>query len=346
MQRIKHCAAAAAVLLIMTGLIVYGRETSEAAVTAIKRCVYVIVPSLFAFMAFSNLMISTGAAGYISRLTDMPFRILLGIPKGTSALFLISNIAGYPVGASMLSETVSTGRLDKRSAEVMSIYCYAAGPAFIINTVGLGIFGRTSAGTAILFSVISTNLVLAAAVNRIYKPGSASIPAAKPDAAASLTGAVAKAGEAMIKMCGIIILFSAVTAMFQAFAGDKLPSGSARVFLLSALEITNLTSLKDISGAALPITAVTVGFGGVSVIAQLMSAAGRNYSLNLFLKWLPVRAGLNFGFAKLYCSLMPEVSIPAFAQTSQIIVEIDNFIPSICLIMMIFLIVFKKTLDF
>lgn len=352
MQIIKKAAAAIIAAAAMTGLIVYSGEVSQAVEESIERCIKIIVPSLFAFMAVSRLLISSGAAEQLSRPLDLTLGKLLKMPRGGTAVFVLSNIAGYPVGASMLTQLRQQGRIGRRSAEAMSIYCYAAGPAYLINAAGLGIYGSRTAGLSLFLSVFTANIILAAAINRIYKPELTPAPANGSGLGGQLVSSVTSAGEAMFDMCLMIVFFSALLAAAEASGAftaiDRAfgLSRSSSVLLRSVFEITASSQLSPSSIGALPALAAACSFGGLCVIFQLRSVIGNSYSLKLFFIWLPIRAALVFLLCKMYDWILLDNYLPTFTQSEQLIVELDNFLPSLCLIMMIFILVFQKRLDF
>ena len=339
-------------LVLMAGAVLFPAEVSAACADSIMRCVKVIIPSLFMFMAVSKLLIATGASDMLSKPLDKLFSKVLGIPYGGASVFIISNAAGYPVGAGMLSELVSNGRMSRASAEAMSVYCYAAGPAFILNIIGSGVFSDSRVGIVIFLSIIFTNLLLAAIIGRISKPGITSSHPPKINFAEALTDSVASAGDSLLKMCFMIVFFSAITAVADCFGLFSLVentfgmSGNAMILFRSAFEITNLCSLSSNAAGLIPFVTVICGFGGICVVLQTAAVIHSGYSIKKFLLYLPVRAIMNYAFAKLFCRLMLEDSIPVFVKSEKIIVELDNLLPSICLIMMIFILVLQKRLDF
>ena len=352
MKKIKGAAAVFIVLIFMTGLIAYSESIADAVSDSIKRCIQVIVPSLFAFMALSGFAIRTGIIDQISKPLDMTIGKLLGMPKGTAALFLVSNTAGYPVGCSMLADGVNSGKLSRRTAEIMSVYCYAGGPAFLVNAIGCGIFRAKACGLSVFFSVLTANLLIAAIVNRIYKPEISAAPVCKKVSSDDLLISVTDAGEKVINMCLIIIWFSAMLSVAEntglpgLIADSVKLSRSDGIMLRSLLEITNAASLDHNAVGELPTLAAVCSFGGLCVILQVKAIIRKCFGMKLFWTWMPVRMVTVYWLNKLYNWIFMDNSIPAFVSNDNIIVELDNFLPSICLIMMIFILVFQKRLDF
>ena len=352
MKKIREVLLASLLLLSMTGLIVYSKYVSEAVLRSVKRCVGVIVPSLFAFMALSGFMIRSGVITYISKPFDLTVGKLLKLPAGTSGLLLISNIAGYPVGASMLADAVRKGKIDRRCAEIMSVFCYAGGPAYLINAVGTGIFGSKKAGLSVFLSILTANLLLAAVMCRIYKPTAEIRTDGRKVSSEDLICSVTDAGEKIFDMCFMIIWFSAILAAAE---GTGLPARigntlgltpSEGIMIRSMFEITSSSALDKNAYGLLPWLAVLCSFGGVCVILQLKTVIKGSFGSKLFWKWMPIRGVLVYSLNRIYNWIFLDDNMPAFARDKEIIVELDNLLPSLCLIMMIFILVLQKRLDF
>ena len=78
---------------------------------------------------------------------------LFGLPESYFALFLLSQFAGYPVGASMLCTLTKQGVLSKEDASRLLCVCYGGGPAFL-----LGLLGTVSCRRTCFLLIFSANL--------------------------------------------------------------------------------------------------------------------------------------------------------------------------------------------
>ena len=342
-QLLALSAAAAAVLLT-----VFSEDAAKASLQATERCINMIVPSLFAFMAISELICRCSLHEVISKPFDRLAGFLFGMPKGLFSVFLISNTAGYPVGINMLKEMVRSRRLSKPSAEAAAVYCYAGGPAYAVGVIGAGVYGCKRVGVIIFLSVLLTNLIFATIINKVTDISAAETDHDVSFDAYSLSESVTSAGSSVLKMCAVIIFFSALSsalridALIELLREKAVLTHSWSVLIRSIIEISNITGLHSSAYGAVPFAAAAVGFGGICVQLQLLAVLDGAFSLKLFYKLLPLRLLLNYGICRLMCRFFLADNLPAMASGDEIIVEIDNFVPSICLIMMIFILVFKK----
>ncbi len=331
--------AAYAVLLIADP-----SAAAEGVKTSLLRCINVIVPSLFAFMAVSALIVKSGAYIYISKLFS-PLSRIIGLPKELFFVFFTANTAGYPLGASMIKTLVDNGRLDKKSAARLLCCCFNGGPAFFCSAVGLTVFSSQRAGMLIYCSILISNIILAALLNRLFPiKYSASEQKAHFDAQ-MLDESVSAAGESMLKICAMIMLFGTFIPYADRITAMLGIKGNAACLISSVIEISNLSRLEGYPFRLLPAVSAAGSFGGICILMQLVSIIRSGFSMKPFMAARVVSALLS----ALVCSVLyrhfgnfyVSASTPA-----KVIVNFNNFLPSICLIMMIFLSVLKKRVAF
>ena len=80
-------------------------------------------------------------------------------------IFLLSCLAGYPMGAKIICSYFEQGKITRQQAQKMLSFCSISGPMFMIGTVGVGIFKSFKMGVVILAS----NVIAALINGLIYK---------------------------------------------------------------------------------------------------------------------------------------------------------------------------------
>lgn len=128
-----------------------------------------VLPALFPFMVITLLMIKTGGAELAAR----PFGRAcgrIGLPREAAAIAVMSAFSGYPAGSRIVCEYCESGRISRTDARRLAPLCSAAGPAFLLGSVGQNMFGDRGAGAAImcahLASVAATGVALCLATRR------------------------------------------------------------------------------------------------------------------------------------------------------------------------------------
>ncbi|WP_242940750.1 nucleoside recognition protein [Ruminococcus albus] len=272
------------------------------------------------------------------------------MPESIFVVFLISTFAGYPVGIKTLSEMLDRGEIDTSTAEKAACFCYCGGPAFYSGAIGLTVFGSAKVGTLIFLSVLLSNLVIAFITCRFSELAvKKTIHIHKKDS--FLVGGITSAGKSMGVICMTVIFFSAVMAVLKAsgifgiirhFFGFSYNESA----LLSAFfEITSLSELQGSPYRILPIICAACSFGGICIIMQLFALKSDKLSLFRFIKLRPFAALLSALFCKILQPHLINEAVTAVS-CSYNFVKVNNLSASLCLILMIFLLNYKKGLVF
>lgn len=286
MKRIRKFALTIIFTAGVIALLVLAKPVAESVRGGIDICLKVLVPSLFAFMVLADFSVKTGMLDLLLK----PFGWLCGklfkIDRSLGPVVLMSLLGGYPVGAKLLTDLVQEGRLSRPDAERMLCFCVNSGPAFVIGSVAVPLFGDTRIG----FLIFASHLLAFFTVGILSGIGKErfSLPLQRetPPYSAALVGSVSSATRAMVNICSFVLVFSALIGLLRltgvlGLAGDALsrllPRPVAEALLIGVLEVTNGTNAcAGISGPAalLAATALTA-FGGLCVQMQVTAIVSR-----------------------------------------------------------------------
>ncbi len=279
----------AAALLICAGgmlLVFSAGEAAAGAAQAVSICLGVIIPSLFAFTVISKLFISTG----VYRLTAKPFspisRYIFRLPEEYFPVLIISQLAGYPIGAALINELLRNKRISPKESGELLCFCIAPGPAFIYAVTATAIPECPDAWKAVFIAVCGTNLLgalVTAPLRHIPPKKSAEIDLTFT--AEIFTRSVKNGSETMLMICAMIVFTGAFlgviseTDFFAEIAGflsriSGISTPSLIPVIRSFFEISNLSLIKGDPLTLLPITAAMLSFGGICVHLQICSACG------------------------------------------------------------------------
>lgn len=253
---------------------------AAAAVTAdrLRLCLETLIPSLFGCMAAANLLTGTGAAAWLGARLSWLAR-LLHLPPELLTVFLVSQIAGYPVGTVLLRQMVRAGRLDAKSAARYACVCFGGGPAFAVGFAGGRMFGRTAIGWMMLGGCILANIMLLLLLPKPEVPESGS-PQVHFSAEA-LPDAVSAAMRSLAAICGMVLLFGllmllcdllGITGLLVRLGGVcGLSEQRVRALMLA---VSDVTQLQGLLRCGLPcrllisLTGALLSFGGICVHLQ------------------------------------------------------------------------------
>ena len=258
----------------MLALAVCSKRTIPAAKEALWLCAQNIIPSLFPFFVLSNMLIKTGFSTIAGRFLSPFMRTVFNVRGEGGVAFFIGIISGYPTGAKIVYDLYKKGELEKSEAERLLPYCNNSGPLFIIGAVGAGMLGSVDAGI-FLYVIHIISAILTGFILRFYKKTELKerILCTKEDKRLSAFKAfpqsIKDSINSILAVCGFVVFFAAVMAPFSAiFQESYLGSISKGI-----LEVT--VGIKEIAKSCeflktIPIISGLLGFGGVSVMVQVM----------------------------------------------------------------------------
>ncbi len=271
-------------------LVICGADISAGVRCGLSVCGEVVIPSLFPFMVLANMILATGASDVLGKPLSFITCPIFRLPKVTAAPIFLSYISGYPVGASIAARLHKQNRISRDDAERMLTFTVNSSPAMAIFAVGLGMLGSirygvilycTHAASSFITGIIFTRLILKnrkdtahcsfsrkagkklnnttnsnrTKTNKLYK--NTCLPQ-KVNFADVFVNATADAASAMINICGCVILFAGITSALSNCA-----------WLAAILEVT--VGCRYASEFGLPLVAAVLGFGGLSVIFQILT---------------------------------------------------------------------------
>lgn len=259
---------------LCTALIVFSGNTAQGIRQAFLLCTDVLIPSVFPFMVLTCIAGAASGAKHNGKVGRVFGRVFC-CPPGTAGIWLFSMLGGYPVGASMSAQMLEKGEISPSQARNLTLICFNAGPAFVINALGMGMLGSKKAG-AVVFAAVCTASVLAGIIaGRFYKSdlheGKNVRKAEQSGIAQAVVQGVYTAGRNMLGICAWVLSFSAVISLVL-----MLPvKGKMQDVAVMLLEVTQGCA-RGAAGLSLPAVAAFVSFGGVCVLCQVMSIAQKS----------------------------------------------------------------------
>ena len=309
-----------AALCALFVLIFASAPAIDAAAWGLRLCGELLVPTLFPFFVVSGLLRRTGFPALAGQRLGPLARRLFGVSgQGLTAL-LLGLTGGCPLGAAYLAEMEEQGLISPREAERLLGFCNNSGPAFLIGTIGTGIFGSASAGlllyAAHALAALTAGLLLRGKACAAAKP--APVLHAEPFSRA-LAEAVREAVPAVLNVCGFAVVFNVFTGVLEAkgllgaaaellrhFTG--LDPAVVRPLLIGFWELGGGVGAMrglPLTPGTLALAGALVGWGGVSVLFQTQAVlADREIKSSLHLAGRLLSAALGALFSFLLGALL------------------------------------------
>ena len=270
-------------------------------------CGEVLLPSLFPMSVLCALWTGSGNAAYCAAAFGGCMRKLFRLPGQAAIPLAVGLIGGYPLGSHALAGTFHRGDLDREDAAALSAFCNNPGPAFLIGAVGISLFQSAAVG-AWIWAISAASSLLTGIL--LAKPGSRNVEVPRKSEfertsfLSSFPGALQAGVNAMLRVCGTVVLFFGLQAAFQALlAGARLPEW-IRVLITGTAELT--TGVLSTAALEAPVRfLLCTGFaswGGFCVHAQAAEALTREgLPLRPYLRGKLMQTGLSLAFAAALC---------------------------------------------
>lgn len=305
----------------------YPTDVKSAVGEGINRCISVIIPSLYAMITASAILIKSGILSVIGRYISPITRRIFGMDGETGAVFLFSLVSGYPVGAKMIYSMYTEGRLSKKKAELMAGLCFGSGTAFIFGCAA----SSAEIGRAILISNLTAEFILAVVLSVCLRKSESTREKTRKIgiSADMLTDCVCSSGKSLGDMCCCVVIFSVLAKILEKsgiFSYISVYSGVVRAIL-------DVTAISEIS-VDVPTAAALISFGGLCVFFQI-SAIFRGKLSMLPLAAIRISAALlSWGICRLLLVFfMSGDAEMVFAPASRFHSE-SSPVPSVMLILM------------
>lgn len=265
-----------------------------------------MVPALLPFFIATEILSYTNIVSNIGKLFNRYMRPIFNVPGFGAYAFIMGIISGYPVGAKIVTKFRNDGLCTKAEAERLLAFTNNSGPLFIIGTVGISMFGNTEIGL-LLFMTHFISCILVGFIFRFWKyHDGEKINLFKETTASSHNVCFSNLGEILatsimnsvhtiIMIGGFVILFSVIISILNNchffelitlllapfFDTLRIPIDFIKPIFSGVIELTNgLSIVSNIAtkhiGTNIVISAFLLGFGGFSVLLQVLSITSKS----------------------------------------------------------------------
>lgn len=307
MKRKSAAAAAGGILTVI--LFAFGKEFSLGALSGLKICAEILIPSLFPFMVAAALTSAGELPPFIKSILTPVTRFLFRLPADGAFAITLGLLGGYPTGAKTAVSLYRSGKISREQAQRLMLYCVNAGAGFCVNAVGSGMLNSRKSGYILLVSLCISALILGFFTRGKNEKSISAQQILPLPFSKALVGSVSSSATGMLLICAFVTLFSGVIAAFSSI-------GISEKFLLPFCCILEVTSgCAEAAGkVSLPVIAAVCAFGGICVHMQIFALAedllppvGKFYLYRLFHALLS--GGICFILLKIFPVELQTVSV-------------------------------------
>lgn len=244
---------------------------SDSVRAGLMLCGKTLIPSLFPYMILSSLLVQLLSNNTRSGKTNFICRTF-GISGCGGSALLIGCLAGYPSGAKTIADLYRSGAIKKQEAERLLSFSCNAGPAFIFGMIG-ALYHSLYVCIAILCIHLGSSILLGCITpGKVRFRGEDDMMEHEPQLpklSDCLLRATASATDSLLKICGMVSLFSILMSLEKALLNNF---SCLHLFLAAFTELTGgLQTIADANigwSLKFSLTAAAVSFGGLCVITQ------------------------------------------------------------------------------
>lgn len=283
--RLKRCIFPCALLIMMFFIIVLSQNAYTTAQNAFMLWVNNVIPSLLPFFICIELLKQTNFINFVGKLLTPIMRPLFNVP-GAGAFALVMGISsGYPVGAKIASDLYKDNLCTKVEAERLIAFTNSSGPLFVISAVGLGMFENEKIGLMLLLTHFLASITVGMIFKHYKSSSTSNIISHTSKKANSINlsnlgkimgDAINKSISTLLLICGYIVFFAVLNEIINLVLLKNINNELVISLLNGFLEITSglkkISLLENYSSKIiLPLSALILGFGGLSVHLQVAS---------------------------------------------------------------------------
>ena len=266
-----------------------------------------VVPSLFPFFVATELLMNTNFVNVLGRFLNKIMKPLFNIRGEGSFGFIMGLISGYPVGAKIACDFRENNICSKEECERLLSFTNNSGPLFIVGTVGISMFGNSTIGLLLLITHILACITVGV-IFRFWNFNSSNLDyvgnqnsnckkyknVTFSNLGEVLGKSITNSISTILMIGGFVVIFSSIISILKAsgilnslvlmltpiFNFLHIDSSFISGILTGLLEITNgISSISSINIKAISvniiITAFLLGFGGLSVLLQVLSITSK-----------------------------------------------------------------------
>lgn len=294
--------------LLIFLMINYPRQLSHGVRNGIELCAFTLIPSMFPFFVVSSLLLRSGSVSFMGKVINKMSCKLFKLSGCAFAIFFISLLSGFPVGAKLTSRLKDSGCLSDSDCARLMTCTVNAGPAFVVVAVGANMYLSKTIGLIIFASLTLSAFVLMIVSSFFYKY---SLPEKNIDTydkvsfSQCLVESVTDATENMINVCGFVLVFSCFITKLSSLSD---------ISMLLEVSFGVQEAVKKFSP---PITAAVIGWGGLCVHFQIFSCITKcRGGIIPFFFFRLLHALLSAVFCRILLKFFP-VAVTTFAESSR-----------------------------
>ena len=268
---------------------------------ALSVCAVALIPSIFPFLLFTELLLRVPNGKRLLLALGKPFSYCFRTKRAGGSAYLIGILFGFPLGIKALAEYRREGRISKEEAQRVLLYSNNTGPAFLVGGIGARLLGSAKIGLFLYALQVLISFLFGCAIGFFHKKEKEASLSYESDAKHfSFSEIMRNAVLQMLSICGYVAFFSVVGKLLS----PLFRRAPLRGILYSLLEIGTASSFLTASisppSISIPLLSFAVCFSGLSVYLQSLDFLAETDICTAY--YLPIK--LLHGFSAFFLSYL------------------------------------------
>ena len=155
-------------IIILVLLFIFSKQNFESAKNTINIFLFSVMPSLFPFILFTEIILKTDIVNILSSLLGKTVNKLFKLNNNCTSSIIIGFLCGYPMGAKAVISNLDKKEINYNESLILLSFINNCNPIFIISTISLNIFGSIQIGVILLISHIMSAILLGIISSKRY----------------------------------------------------------------------------------------------------------------------------------------------------------------------------------
>lgn len=273
-------------LVLMVGILFCPGLTFSSLLEGFELAFCRVVPAVFPLMVISGIIMESPLTFWLG-IPLVPYTKALGIKDHSAATVLfLGLLGGFAVLSQGIQQLYQSRRIDREQAELLLCAGMNVGPAFILLSVGYGMFHSMQLGILFLISLYLGNLAAALLMRCFTKKRAADFEGKTPQTVydgtpggGTFISSIQRSVTSCLILCGTIAFFYLVCSLLKKF----LPAAVAAVFC-SILEVTNgaVQASAFSGGYRIYLALLVMSWAGISIHQQSRALLPKEIRLKKF----------------------------------------------------------------
>lgn len=294
-------------LLFTISILIFSNSNLTAVKSGISLWATSVVPSLFPFFVATELLMHTNVIYLIGNWVNGFMKPLFNVRGEGAFAFIMGIISGYPIGAKIATNFRKENICTKEECERLLSFTNNSGPLFIIGSVGILLYRNTMIGLLLFITHLLASLSVGF-VFRFWKKDSTDNTILSSNTYTNqknratfsnlgeiLSESIISSIKSILVIGGFVVIFSSIISILNSsgithmvemllspfFHWIQIDTSFIGPIFTGFFEITNgISTISNIACKKLSIniiiTAFLLGFGGISVLLQVLSITSKS----------------------------------------------------------------------